>query len=264
MTFFVEGIQGSGKSTLVKRLSERFPDHKVLEEGDYSPFELAWCAYMGREDYQTALDKYSSLKSEIKAESHFEDEHVVVCYTKIRADDHSFYQKMENYEIYNNRISFERFKDIVLKRYGKWDGSPVITECALFQNIVEDLILFRDMPDETIIDFYRDIRKALGDKPIHIAYLRAEEDDIRRNLETARHNRTDDNGNEVWFAMLCDYFNNSPHAVRKGLQDEDGLVTHWIHRQELELRICEELFPDQYTILPSKRYGETDFKKLFK
>ena len=47
MTYFVEGIQGSGKSTLVKLLSEKCPDHKVLEEGDYSPVELAWCAYMG-------------------------------------------------------------------------------------------------------------------------------------------------------------------------------------------------------------------------
>ena len=51
MNYFVEGIQGSGKSTLVKLLSEKYPDHEVLEEGDYSPFELAWCAYMKREDY---------------------------------------------------------------------------------------------------------------------------------------------------------------------------------------------------------------------
>jgi thymidylate kinase len=56
MTYFVEGIQGSGKSTLVKLFSERYPDHKVLEEGDYSPVELAWCAYMGMEDYRAALD----------------------------------------------------------------------------------------------------------------------------------------------------------------------------------------------------------------
>ena len=37
---------------------------------------------------------------------------------------------------------------------------------------------------------------------------------------------------------------------------------HWVHRQELELRICEELFPDRFTVLPSKSYGETDVDKL--
>jgi hypothetical protein len=169
---------------------------------------------------------------------------------------------LERYEIYNNRVSFERFKEIVLKRYGSWDGAPLITECALFQNIVEDMILFRDMPDEDIIVFYRDIKKAIGDKQIHIAYLKAKPDDIRRNLETARQTRVDDKGNEVWFSMLCDYFNNSPHAVRCGLKGEEGLVRHWIHRQDLELRICEELFPGRYTVLPSKSYGEDDIDKL--
>ena len=213
MTYFVEGIQGSGKSTLVKLLSEKCPDHKVLEEGDYSPVELAWCAYMGMEDYRAALEKHTSLRPEIEAKTHFEDDHAVVCYTKIRTDDRNFYQAMEKYEIYNNRVSFERFKDIVLKRYGRWDGAPLITECALFQNIVEDMILFRDMPDEDIIDFYRD--------------------------------------------------NNSPHAVRIGLEGEDGLVRHWTHRQDLELRICEELFWDRCTVLPSKLYGERDISKLF-
>ena len=87
MSYFVEGIQGSGKSTLVKLLSEIHPDHKVLEEGDYSPVELAWCAYMDREAYQTVPGKYSSLISEIQDRSHFEDDHVVVCYTKIRTED---------------------------------------------------------------------------------------------------------------------------------------------------------------------------------
>jgi hypothetical protein len=138
----------------------------------------------------------------------------------------------------------------------------MITECALFQNIVEDLILFRDMTDEAIMDFYRDIKKAIGDKQIHIYYIKADSDDIRRNLETARHERVDDKGNEVWYGMLRDYFDNSPHAVRNGLEGEAGLVRHWVHRQNLELRICEELFPDQHTLLLSKLFGENDINIL--
>ena len=262
MTYLVEGIQGSGKSTLVKFLSEKCHDHEVLEEGDYSPIELAWCAYMGMQDYQAALERYLYLRAEIEAKTHFEDEHAVVCYTKIRTDDHRFYQEMEKYEIYNNRVSLERFKDIVLTRFSRWNGAPIITECALFQNIVEDMILFREMTDEAIMDFYRDIKNAIGDKRIHILYLKAGSDDIRRNLETARHERVDDKGNEVWYDILCSYFDNSPYALRNGLKGEDGLIRHWVHRQDLELRICEEMFPDQHTVLPSKLYEEQDIKKL--
>ena len=258
MNYFVEGIQGSGKSTLVKLLSEKYPDHKVLEEGDYSPFELAWCAYMRNDYYQAALERYPSLIEQIRENSHPEDDHTVVCYTKIHTDDHDFYKYMEQYEIYNNRVPFDRFREIILKRYGIWDGAPVIAECSLFQNIVEDMILFRKMTDDDIIGLYKEIKDAIGNKQIHIAYLKAEPDDIRNNLIVARKERVDDKGNEVWFSMLCHFFDNCPHAVRNNLKGEDGLVKHWIHRQELELRICEEIFKDSYSVLPSKGYGKLE------
>ena len=61
MTYFIEGLQGSGKSTLVARLSERLPEHKVFHEGDYSPVELAWCAYLTEDEYKKILDKYSKI-----------------------------------------------------------------------------------------------------------------------------------------------------------------------------------------------------------
>lgn len=120
MSYFVEGIQGSGKSTLVKLLSEIHPDHKVLEEGDYSPVELAWCAYMDREAYQTVPGKYSSLISEIQDRSHFEDDHVVVCYTKIRTEDPAFYQEMEKYHLGSVKNYFPgQYTVLPSKRYGK-------------------------------------------------------------------------------------------------------------------------------------------------
>ena len=256
MNYYVEGRQGGGKSTLTGRLAEKYPDHKVYEEDDYSPVELAWCAYMNKEDYLNILDKYSSMREKIEEKAHTEDDHIIVCYTKVKTDKHEFYQDMEKYEIYNNRISFGQFKEIVLGRFEKWDGEPLIAECSLFQNTVEDLILFRDMSDEGIMDLYREIKKELEDKQVHIAYIKTEPEGIRTNLENARKERVDDKGNEVWFSMLCNYFDNCPHAVRCGLEGEDGLVRHWIHRQELELRICEELFPGQYSVFSSKNYGE--------
>ena len=112
--------------------------------------------------------------------------------------------------------------------------------------------------NDDIIGLYKEIKDAIGNKQIHIAYLKAEPDDIRNNLIVARKERVDDKGNEVWFSMLCHFFDNCPHAVRNNLKGEDGLVKHWIHRQELELRICEEIFKDSYSVLPSKGYGKLE------
>lgn len=49
---FIEGIPGSGKSTLLDTLSRHFTDYRVYREGDISPVELAWCAYMSEDAYR--------------------------------------------------------------------------------------------------------------------------------------------------------------------------------------------------------------------
>ena len=58
MNYFVEGLQGSGKSTLVRKIGEAHPDYTPVMEGDYSPVELAWCAYVDAETYRGILEKY--------------------------------------------------------------------------------------------------------------------------------------------------------------------------------------------------------------
>ena len=40
---FIEGIQGTGKTTLLRLLGQQLPDYHVYWEGDYCPVELAWC-----------------------------------------------------------------------------------------------------------------------------------------------------------------------------------------------------------------------------
>ena len=106
MNYLVEGLQGSGKSTLVGKLREKYPGYTVYREGDYSPIELAWCALVSKEKYEEILDKYSDLKPRIEEKSHEENGNVIVCYTKVVTDRREFYQELEEYEIYNGRKTF--------------------------------------------------------------------------------------------------------------------------------------------------------------
>ncbi|MBQ3412908.1 MAG: hypothetical protein IJG67_07725 [Oscillospiraceae bacterium] len=252
MNYFVEGLQGSGKSTLVRKLAEKHPGCTAVMEGDYSPVELAWCARMSEAQYSEILKQWNALQDQIFRKSHKEGSCRIVCYTQVKSEDRDFYKQMESYEIYNGRTPFEEYKDIVLTRYRNWDGDGNIFECSLFQNAVEDMILFREMSDDAILDFYREVRTALEGKEYEIFYI--ESPDIEKNLSTIRKERVDKDGNEIWFNMLMDFFLSSPYAKKRSLDKYEDLMDHLQHRQALELRICREIFSDKLIIVKSREY----------
>ena len=260
MNYFIEGLQGSGKSTLVQKMSERKPDCIAIREGEYSPVELSWCAYMDGKTYQEKLDHYSDMRKMIEEKTYSEGDKKIVCYTKIKTANRGFYKDLEQYDIYNNRVSTDDFKSIILSRYRTWNQDNMIFECSLFQNIVEDMILFRCASNDEIMDFYHDIHNALDGKKYHIVYLKAE--DIGGNLDIIRKERSDDKGNEIWFPLMLGFFNDSPYAKKNGLRGEEDLIHHFQHRQKLELQICEEIFTTKYTIISSKAYSDEDLAKL--
>ncbi len=256
MNYFIEGLQGSGKSTLADRIAKLHPDHAVFREGDYSPVELAWCAYVTEEEYRQVLDKYKDIRALIEEKSHREKDHRIICYTQVITDFPGFHKDLEQYEIYNGRCSFADFKETVYSRYKSWNGDDMVFECALFQNIIEDMILYRDASDGEIMEFYKGLREILGDRDFHILYLETE--DISESIGVIRKERSDEKGNEMWFPLMTEYFDNSPYAVKRGISGEQELIGHFAHRQELELRICRELFRDKVTVLRSKNYTDED------
>ena len=114
-------------------------DHVFLD-ADYSQIELAWCAYMDEQTYQDKLNTYPDMKDIIEANTFKENDKRIVCYTKIRTENRDFYKDFEQYEIYNGRVSYEDFKQIVFTRLKAWNQDNMIYECSLFQNIVEGTV----------------------------------------------------------------------------------------------------------------------------
>lgn len=255
---FVEGIQGSGKSTLVNNISKWNSKLHVCREGDYSPVDLAWCALMTEEEYEVILGKYNSIQDEIMKNTIKEQEKYIVTYTKIITDIPGFYEDLERYEVYNGRKTLTELTEIILTRFQNFTDTGYLFECALFQNITEDLILFHMLGDEEIIAFYRQLFQHIDRKNLLLFYLYNEA--LEENIRVIRKERCDEDGNEVWYRMVLEYFVNSPYGKKHGCSDSEDLINHFKHRQELELRIVKEIMESNAIVLPAKEYDENQIR----
>ena len=250
--YFIEGLQGAGKSTFVQRLSEHLSDYQVFHEGDYSPVELAWCAYATEEQYRRVLRDYPSIGEKIRAKTVTEGDKRIICYTQILTDIPGFHKDLEKLEIYNGNLDRESFEKVIFERFRKWDGEGQIFECSVFQNIIENQMLYFMMDDDEIVDFYRRLRDVLKGKTYKIVYLDVE--DVPSAIGVIRKERSDDQGNELWFPMMVRYLEESPCGKARALTGLEGLLMHLENRRDLERRIIDEVFGENAVVVKAKGY----------
>lgn len=247
---FIEGLQGMGKSTLLQEIASRRPKYKVCREGEYSPVELAWCAWMDGEQYAAALERYAPIRREIEAGTYREGDHYIVTYTRILTDIPGFHRDLEQYEIYNGRKTLEEMEEIIFSRYRRFQDSGYLFECAFMQNIVEDLILFHLRSDEEILDFYERLYAVIPKEHFRLLYLYS--DKIAENIRIIQKERSDEQGNQMWYPVMMEYLVNSPYGKAHGYKDFDDLIEHLRHRQQVELRIVREIVGERARILSAK------------
>lgn len=249
---FIEGIQGMGKTTLANRIYKEFPEFHICREGDYSPIDLAWCTWMSKEEYEATLERYAEIREDIVKNTVEENGHFVVAYTKILTDILGFHKDLEQYEIYNGRCAFAEWKEIVFSRFEQFRDTGYLFECAFFQNIMEDLILFHELGDEEIIEFYRELFAVIDRENFSLLYLYSE--NVEEILQAVKKERSDNQGNEMWYPLMLQYLVNSPYGKKHEYKGFDDMVAHFKHRQSLELRVINEVLGEKADVLPAKEW----------
>lgn len=249
---FIEGIQGMGKSTLINRIFTAIPEFHVCREGDYSPIDLAWCTWMTKEEYETVLKCYKPIRDEIISNTVQDQEHFVVSYTKIITDIPNFHKELEKYEVYNGRKTLKDLKELIFSRYQNFSETGYLFECAFFQNLIEDLILFHLLNDDEIVEFYRELYSTVNKEQFLLLYLYS--DKLEENIKTIKKERSDNFGNELWYQIMLEYLIRSPYGEKHGYCTFEDMITHFKHRQQLEMRIIREVIGDRAIILPAKEW----------
>lgn len=252
---FIEGLQGSGKSTLLRNLSKLYPEYQAYYEGDLSPAELAWCSYMTKEAYEEAMQKYPHVASELRQFTRQEENHYVVAYTRILAEQREFYEWMEQFEIYNARVDFAQFHDIIMKRYRALPPGKHLFECSFFQNSLESMMLFYQCDEHQIMEFYQEAYEILKPKGFLLLYLKS--DAIRDDILQIKRERSDENGVELWYPLMLQYLKESPYGRTHQMEQMDGLevmLSHFERRCALEEKIIAEVLKDDCLLIKAKGY----------
>lgn len=257
---FIEGMQGSGKTTLLTKIIKKMPEYRAFEEGDISPVELAWCSYMSENKFQEILKHYPELREEILKKTVKENESYITAYTQISTNDRNFYEEMKSNEIYNGRVKFDVFRDIIYKRYEALATNGNIFECSFFQNSIESMMLFYEMSDEAILEFYKEAYNILAQKNFKLLYLDSEQ--IRENLLQIRKERCDDEGKEIWYSLMLSYLSHSPYGITHNYSNMDDMISHFERRRELELSIIKKILGGDAIVLQSKKYLDEDLFSL--
>ena len=95
-------------------------------------------------------------------------------------------------------------------------------------------------------------------KKEHFLLLYLYSDRIEENIRTIQKERSDQDGNPLWYPLMLEYLIHSPYGMQHGYKSFEDMISHFQNRQQLELRIIHELLPDCSLILPAKEWKLED------
>ena len=187
----IEGIPGSGKTTLTAQLSSLLqragiPSAAWLEGQSGHPAELEWHACFSREEYAALLRSFPARTEALHARTRQEGDFTLIRYRENGAFCFSGallarLQEREFRYALSPCIPFEAYAAVSLSHWrslaAEWEKKPgvLLLESAFLQHPVQDMLLHYALPDETIAAFLRCAADALRPLAPVLFYLAPED-----------------------------------------------------------------------------------------
>lgn len=181
----VEGIPGSGKTTISNKINEYLIEKGekavLYNEGELHPADMAWNSLLTLDEYKEVIESNKENEEVIKNNTIFEDEYAIVAYTKLGfgPKENKMMEIFENHEVYGGRGCLDLFKEIHLKRWKKFNEDMksqkeqiTIFECAFLQNHIGEILADHNVKDEEYIkDYFRELIDKVKDLNPKLIYL---------------------------------------------------------------------------------------------
>lgn len=261
----VEGIPGSGKTTIANKIKEYFESQgkkvKLYNEGDGHPVDLAWIAYIPIDEYRELINKHPNYGDIIKKNTTFEEDYALVAYTKLgmHLNENTLMKFFENHEIYNARVSLDVFKKILFKRWSQFannidEDSITIFECAYLQNHINELLAYHNKDVNYIVDYMMELIDKVKNLNPKLIYLTQPSVSETINRVAKERVSSDKSKYDDWIDLVIEYIESCPYAKAQSLKGYEGVIKFFEVRKMIELDVIQNLSIDN-AIISNETYN---------
>lgn len=262
----VEGLPGSGKTTVARKIKKQMEEEgkKVIyyEAQSTNPADMAWQAYLTKEEYHRfvadCLDIWlqtnptitdEELIRRIEVQTQTENGHVAIAYRNIDFPGPEYQElarKLSSKEIFQGSLPFEELRELHLERWSRFAHNmqlrkeTVIFESNFLQNSIFELMCYRGMNEEQILDYLMELADTVRFLDPRILYV--ETLDIEKLVDDVAKERTlpPESGND-WLTNFIKWVPTTVYGKRHNLSGKEGLIEVLRQRQRMDYLVLRKI-----------------------